>query len=237
MSKLVGGNWKMNCNKETFEAMDKIDLDIPDNLDVFIAVPSIYFNEFYQYLPLKVQKGAQDVSSFNEGPFTGEISARMLASHGVSYVIIGHSERRINFAEDDYVINKKMKNAIENGLKPVLCIGESLECRETGNCLVSLENQFLKGSEGLEECTFDVAYEPIWAIGSGKSAEPIQIKQVTMAIKSWMLKKGIKGRVVYGGSVSDENIDSFAKIDELDGFLVGNASTDARFQNIISSMK
>ncbi|KAM0681208.1 hypothetical protein GINT2_000404 [Glugoides intestinalis] len=227
----------MNCNDKTFVEMNKINLQVPDNVDVFIAVPSIYLNEFYLYLPLKVQKGAQDVSIFNEGPFTGEISASMLASRDVSYVLVGHSERRINFGEDDHTINRKMKNAIKHVLKPILCIGELQKHRENGTCLLSLEEQFLKGSEGLEKCNFDVAYEPVWAIGSGKSADPFHIKEIIIAIKSWMVKKGIEGRVIYGGSVSEENVDSFAKIDELDGFLVGNASRDARFQSIISSMK
>lgn len=226
----------MNCNIDTFEAARDNKITAKDDLDVFISVPFVYLSQFENYFLEGIKKGAQDLSALEKGSYTGEISGDMLAEQGVEYVLTGHSERRLNFYETDETVNLKIKNALKSGLKPVLCIGESMKEREAGNYLKFLENQFMKGVADLDGSEIDVAYEPIWAIGTGKTANSYEIEEVLLNIKIWMTKKSITGRSIYGGSVTEDNAPDLAKIPVLDGFLVGKASLSAEFQNIINSL-
>lgn len=234
MKKLVGGNWKMNCGIETFESFKHTKLNIESKIDVFIAIPYLYITEFnINFHDSNIVAGAQDVSKFESGAYTGEISAKMLSECGFRYVIVGHSERRINLHETDSEVNYKLKNALKYNLRPVLCLGESYKIKKYGNPCDFIENQFLESTKDISNVEMDIAYEPVWAIGTGTTADSIQIKEIISKIRVEMNKKSIKGRIIYGGSVNKENIAELSLIEGLDGFLVGNASLDASFQEII----
>ncbi len=238
MKKLIGGNWKMNVNLDTISAMESFFEKITDYVDVFIAVPFIYLKEchekFNNLIKPNIKLAAQDLSAYEDGTYTGQISARMLKDYSVEYVLIGHSEIRTFKYESNKLINEKLKIAIKYNIQPVLCIGETLTERESNGYLEYLKVQFEESTKNLEGCSFDIAYEPVWAIGTGKVAENDQISEVLIKIKGWMEIKKITGRCIYGGSVSSKNIDKLNDIKELDGYLVGNASLSEDFIKIIS---
>ena len=174
--------------------------------------------------------GAQNMYFEDEGAYTGEISAEMLRSIGVTYVLCGHSERRHVFGETNDVINKKVLKAIEYKLIPVLCIGEKLEERENGKTFEILEHQLVKGLSGITDISgVVIAYEPVWAIGTGKNATPAQAEEVHCFIRQYLEKNyseedAGKLSILYGGSVKPENIDLIMKEKNIDGVLVGGAS-------------
>lgn len=232
MAKLVGGNWKMNCTRETFREVAEF-LKVPNEVDVFVAVPYVYITEFKKYLGDKVKVGAQDVSNFDSGAHTGDVSARMLAECGFEYVLVGHSERRLEHGESDKEVNEKLKQALKNKLRPVLCIGEDISRRLSGEYLMFLKKQFGDSASGVRQASFDVAYEPVWAIGSGNAANKSEIAEVLSMIKELMVGQEISGRVIYGGSVSESSVKDLTEIGSCDGFLVGGASTGKGFQAII----
>ncbi|RKY32316.1 MAG: triose-phosphate isomerase [Candidatus Omnitrophota bacterium] len=234
---LIAGNWKMNKTPgESIEFVENLieklkDKDYDDR-DILICPP------FTSLFPLskilqkdkKIKLGAQNVYCEDKGAFTGEISPEMLKEIGVEYVIVGHSERRNIFGETDELINKKLKKVIEYGMKPILCVGEKLEEREEGKTFEVVRNQ-------LENCLKDVkeienvviAYEPVWAIGTGKNATPQQAEEVHVFIREWISNKYLQDVaknliILYGGSVKPENIDSLMKEKDIDGVLVGGAS-------------
>ena len=182
-----------------------------------------------------VQLGAQNMHWEDSGAYTGEISWEMLKECGVTYVIIGHSERRSLFGETDEMINKKIRKALENNLTPIFCVGETLEERENGSTFNVLEKQLnhgLKNVEAFAGKELVVAYEPVWAIGTGKTATADQANEAIGLIRSFLAKKYDKGlaesvRILYGGSVKQENAEEIMNGEEIDGALVGGASLDA----------
>jgi triosephosphate isomerase len=196
--------------------------------------------------------GAQDISAANAGAYTGEISGSMLAKIGCTYVLIGHSERRTNHNEDDQLVNSKIKAALANEIKPVLCIGEELAIREAGSHIAHVLNQLrgaLKGFHKPDLKKIIIAYEPVWAIGTGKTATAEDAQEVCGAIRQELRKIGSDEiadncRILYGGSVKSINILEIMKEADIDGVLVGGASLDpeefariSKFHRVLSLSK
>jgi len=233
MRKLICGNWKMNCTLRTFEGFDTgIRAVKSADVDVLVAVP-------YVYLPICndnfFQSCAQDVSEYDCGAYTGDVGAKMLKDVGVSYSIVGHSERYEYFGETCEKVNKKLKNLIKYSIEPIMCVGESLEYRENNTHKQFIEDQMNKCLEGIKNTKINIAYEPIWAIGTGKVASEDQITDMIAKIKEVMEVRNVSGRILYGGSISSKNVAELARIKNLDGILVGNASLDFNeFAKIIS---
>jgi len=235
---LIAGNWKMfkTCSEavETAGQLVKL-LATTSDIDVIIAPP------FTALAPVsdivrgsRVSLGAQNLFWETEGAYTGEISPAMLVSTECKYVIIGHSERRQYFDETDETVNKKIKAAIKNDLIPVLCVGESEKERESKETFSVLDKQIKKGLEGFSSDdleTLVIAYEPVWAIGTGKTATTDQAQEAHQFLRSVleksfgnMLAKSI--RILYGGSVKPNNIAELMAMPDIDGALVGGASLD-----------
>lgn len=236
MKKLVGGNWKMNCSSDTFKNTFNIINKIPENVEIFIAIPYVFIEYAKNNFNKNIKIGAQDVSEFESGAKTGEISANMLVNTGFEYVLVGHSERRTLLFETDDIINIKLKNSLINKLKPVLCIGEPIKERKSGNYKEYLNEQLINCIKNITDATFDIAYEPIWAIGSGEAASVSEIEEIISIIRKIMNLNKIDGRIIYGGSVSESNINDLVKIKGCDGFLVGNSSLNSEFQTIVKKL-
>lgn len=242
---LIAGNWKMYKSvPESIDFASKLIKLISDvNIDVMIAPP---FTSLFAVSEIiknsKIGLGAQDLFWEKEGAFTGEISPLMLISAGCRYVIIGHSERRQSFGETDETVNKKLKSAMDSGLIPIMCIGETESQREEGKTFSVLDKQIKKGLEGLtlkEERLLVIAYEPVWAIGTGKTALPGQVQEVHQFLRK-LLKETIGNslatamRILYGGSVKPDNVSELMALPDVDGALVGGASLNAdTFNKII----
>jgi triosephosphate isomerase len=183
---------------------------------------------------LLLKHGAQDLSPAENGAYTGDVSGAMLAKLGCSYVVVGHSERREHHNEDDELINRKVKAAIKHGLTPILCVGERLEVREQGNHVDHCTGQLLADLKGLKTDQVEkvvVAYEPVWAIGTGRVATPADAQEVCGAIRAALAEKygadvANTVRILYGGSVKSGNIADLVVQDDIDGALVGGASLD-----------
>ncbi len=193
-----------------------------------------------------IQVGAQNLSHLAEGAVTGEVSGTLLISVGCRYVLVGHSERRNLFQENDALINQKLKTALSEGLHPMFCVGESWEEREAGKTGDTIGSQLKKGLDGLtplEMKKMTIAYEPVWAIGTGKNAQPEQAQEIHEAIRSQLSSQYEPGiakdiRIIYGGSVTPENSHSLMAQPDVDGALVGGASLDAdSFYAIINAIK
>lgn len=243
---LIAGNWKMfkTCAEAVETARQLMDLvaDISDT-EVMIAPPFTALTPVAEILKeSRILLGAQNLHWEKEGAFTGEISPLMLVSAGCQYVIIGHSERRQYFGETDHSVNKKINAANNNGLIPVFCIGESEKERESGQTFSVLDKQVKKGLEGFfadNLKTLVIAYEPVWAIGTGKTATTDQAQEVHQFLRSLVgklfgetLAKSI--RILYGGSVKPGNISELMARPDIDGALVGGASLDAEtFSKIV----
>lgn len=239
--KIVAGNWKMNLllseAKELFAQLsDQYDLwSLSSEKQVILAAPSIYLDalvqlaEDYPYIYIAAQNCHWD----NKGAFTGEISAEMLASIGVSHVIIGHSERRQYFAETNELLAKKVQQTLEHNLSPIFCCGESLEVREQGHYISFILQQLDESLGGLSSKDAEqliIAYEPIWAIGTGKTATPEQAQEVHAAIRVWAKEKfGANTTIplLYGGSCGPNNASSLFEQKDIDGGLIGGASLKA----------
>ncbi len=251
MSYLIAANWKMN--KTVGETLEYLDIFLPSikdlkSVEIMIAPPftalssaSIKIDAYKKENEVNIKLGAQNMYYVEKGAFTGEISPIMLNELNVDYVIIGHSERRHIFGERDDLINKKMISAVEAGLRPILCIGETIEEREQGKTLSVVERQLRNGLSGIEKDLpfIDIAYEPVWAIGTGVNATPEQAQEVHLFVRSLIneLSKGndSKTRILYGGSVNDKNARDLIKEKNVDGFLVGSASLDPeKFYKIIT---
>jgi triosephosphate isomerase (TIM) len=242
--KLFAANWKMNLDpvqaRELIQAIRK-QLDpqfgtLGKERDVMIAPPAILIPAAAQELAgAAIALGAQNMHFEDQGAFTGEISAPMLKAYGVKYVILGHSERRHIFGETDELINKKVKTALRHGLLPVLCVGETLAQREAGDTTEVLTVQLLAGLQGLEDAQVAnviIAYEPVWAIGTGKTATPDQAQTDHGALRGTLIERAGRDvahsiRILYGGSVTAENVDSLVSKPDIDGALVGGASLKA----------
>ncbi len=243
--KIVAGNWKMNMTpSEAVKLVEELKpLVKNDDVDVVFCVPAIDIVPVVEACKgTNIEVGAENMYFEEKGAYTGEISAAMLLDAGVKYVIIGHSERRDYFKEDDCLLNKKVKKAFEAGLTPILCCGESLEQREMGITLDWIRMQIksdLKDITAEQVASMVIAYEPIWAIGTGKTATSDQAEEVCGAIRECIKEVYDEAtaeavRIQYGGSVNAGNAaELFAKAD-IDGGLVGGASLKAEFGQIVN---
>jgi triosephosphate isomerase len=239
---LIAGNWKMNLNHlEAIAVTQKLSYSLDDKdfdaVDVLVIPPFTDIRSVQTLIDgdrLRLVYGAQDLSPDASGAFTGDISGSMLHKLGCSYVLVGHSERRAIHAESDELCNRKIKAALANELAPILCIGEELAVREAGEQVDHVLAQ-LRGAlknlhkPDLKKVVF--AYEPVWAIGTGKTATPEDAQEVCAAIRAELAKIGSDeiaqaARILYGGSVKSANILEIMKQDDVDGVLVGGASLD-----------
>ena len=233
--KVIAGNWKMNMlPNEAIEYIQAFEPLVKDaKAEVILCVP--YTDLFYCLMNAQntnIKIGAQNVHFEEKGAYTGEVSAKMLKSIGVEYVIIGHSERRQYFAETDETVNKKIKAALANGLKPIVCVGETLEQRESGKTVEIITNQTKLALEGLTREQVKgiiIAYEPIWAIGTGKTATSEDANNSIKAIRTEIANiygSEVAEEVIiqYGGSVKSSNAKELFACSDIDGGLVGGAS-------------
>jgi triosephosphate isomerase len=238
-NKIVAGNWKMNNDiVESVELINGIKNSLVDREDVkvIIAPSFVVLDKASQLLSgTKIGLSAQNMCFEDSGAFTGAVSAKMIKSVGCEYVILGHSERRTLFGETNSVINKKMKKAISEKLIPIFCIGETLEERESGEMKRILESQIREGLEGISEADMEetiIAYEPVWAIGTGKVASPLQAQEVHAFIRNLlkeMYSENLADNTIiqYGGSVKPENAAELLGQPDIDGALVGGACLKA----------
>jgi triosephosphate isomerase len=227
----ISANWKMN--KTIDETVEFINAFLPlvkdiNDVDILITPPFTSLSTASGFLKgTNIRLGAQNVFYEEKGAFTGEISPAMLISAGCTHVIVGHSERRQYFHETDEIVNRKIKTARKSGLEVILCIGESLAEREGNKTFEVLDSQLSGSLKDLNLDGLTIAYEPIWAIGTGRTATKEQANEAHAYIREW-LKKNKKGaeaiRILYGGSVTPENIASLISEPEVDGGLVGGAS-------------
>lgn len=240
--KLIVGNWKMNgTTHSSLELADKIisNLSEQDDLNVQYVVcpPAVYLNQLGHALDKGLIKlGAQDVSEYPNGAYTGQVSAEMLKDLNCDYVIMGHSERRQYCGETDTSIAKKFMAALAQNITPILCVGESLEAREANQTEQVVLGQLtavidIVGAQKFAKGV--IAYEPIWAIGTGKTASPEQAQEVHAAIRTLLKQKlgaelAQKMMILYGGSVKASNSASLFNMPDIDGALVGGASLDAK---------
>ena len=245
--KVIAGNWKMNkLPNEAIAFIEELTPLVKDTEnEVVLCVP--YTDLFYSLLIAQntnIKIGAQNMHWEEKGAYTGEVSAEMLKSIGVEYVILGHSERREYFAETDETVNKKLKKAFEVGLKPIVCVGETLSQREDGKTIEIITTQTRLALEGLTEeqvANTIIAYEPIWAIGTGKTATAEDANSAIHEIREEISKiygQNIANRVIiqYGGSVKSTNSKELFAMSDIDGGLVGGASLDAsEFSKIVNS--
>ncbi|MCI5569967.1 MAG: triose-phosphate isomerase [Candidatus Alectryocaccobium sp.] len=246
--KIIAGNWKMN--KTPSEAVELVELLKPlvqnDDVDVVYCVPAIDIVPVAEAVKgTNVAVGAENFYIEDKGAFTGEISAPMLLDAGVKYVIIGHSERREYFKEDDAFLNKKVKKAFEAGLTPILCCGESLELRERNAYKDWINLQIKADLEGVtaeQVASMVIAYEPIWAIGTGKTATADQAQEVCAMIRNTIAEiydtdTAEKVRIQYGGSMNAGNCKELLAKPDIDGGLIGGAALKADFGDIVNYNK
>ena len=247
--KVIAGNWKMNMlPDETITYIDKLAELVKDTEnEVILCVP--YTDLFYALLTAQntnIKIGAQNMHFEEKGAYTGEVSPKMLKAINVEYVIIGHSERRQYFNETDETVNKKIKSAFEYGLKPIICVGETLEQREAGKATEIITKQTELALQGLTNEQVEntiIAYEPIWAIGTGKTATSEDannaIKDIRNKIAQNYGQNVADGVIIqYGGSVKAKNAKELFSMSDIDGGLVGGASLDAEeFSNIVNYNK
>ena len=233
--KVIAGNWKMNMlPNDTIDFINALEPNVKESdSEIIICVPFtdlFYAISFCQGTNIHV--GAQNVFYEDSGAYTGEVSAQMLKCINTEYVIIGHSERRKYFAETDEIVNKKVHKAIENGLKPIICVGETLEEREQGKAIEKITSQISEDLKGLTKENLEniiIAYEPIWAIGTGKTATKEDANEAIKAIRSKINEQfGTDDiTILYGGSVKPENANELFQMSDIDGALVGGASLKA----------
>jgi len=239
---LIAGNWKMNLNHiEAVGLVQKLAWTLQDKRhdrtksEVVVLPPFTDLRTVQTLVEgdrLELEYGAQDVSPFDEGAYTGDVSATMLAKLGCRYVLVGHSERRQYYGEDDKLVNAKAKKAVEHGLTPIVCVGEGIEVREDRDQVaftIAHVEEALGGLTLEQIGSLVVAYEPVWAIGTGRVATPEDAQEVCGAIREWVgqwYDEGIAQelRILYGGSVKAANVRSIMAQPDVDGCLVGGAS-------------
>jgi len=243
---MIAGNWKMNKTNSEAEAFARKITQLTGSSDEkvevtlcppFTALPVVV--EVVRGTQITV--GAQNMYPEDSGAFTGEVSPLMLKDIGVDYVIIGHSERRKYFKEDDEFINKKLKVALKHGLTPILCVGEVLEEREKNLTFCVLENQLRRDLDGIEQNDVQkivIAYEPVWAIGTGKVATPAQAQEAIRFIRELLAEMyseevSEKVRILYGGSINPDNFLGIIVQPDIDGGLVGGASLKESFAKLV----
>ena len=242
--KIVAGNWKMNKTpSEAVKLAEMLKQYVDtDKVDVVFCVPAIDIIPVGNVIKgTNIALGAENMYFEESGAYTGEISPAMLVDAGVKYVILGHSERRQYFAETDETVNKKVKKALEHGLTPIMCCGETLEQREQGITIDFVRMQIKCGLNGLtadEAVKVVIAYEPIWAIGTGKTATSEEAEEVCCAIRG--VTREMYGdeaaeniRIQYGGSVNGKNAAELFAMKDIDGGLVGGASLKEEFKDIV----
>eukprot|EP00092_Neocalanus_flemingeri_P005811 GFUD01006254.1.p1 GENE.GFUD01006254.1~~GFUD01006254.1.p1 ORF type:complete len:249 (+),score=51.62 GFUD01006254.1:70-816(+) len=240
----VGGNWKMNGDKASIDEICSwlVAGPLDNNTEVVVGVPGCYL----QYVQEKVAGSGVMVSAQNcykakGGAFTGELSPGMIQDCGVNWVILGHSERRNVFGETNQLIGEKVGFALQSGLKVIPCIGEKLEEREAGKTTEVCFNQLSAMLPHISDWSKVVlAYEPVWAIGTGKTATPAQAQEVHLAIRGWLEQNvnpevAASTRILYGGSVTAANCKELAQCPDIDGSLVGGASLKKEFIQIINA--
>ncbi len=243
---IIAGNWKMNMLLPEAEALaDALVRDSAPSVDIVLAPPFTALSRVcgrVEGSPIEI--AGQNIYFEPKGAYTGEISAAMLKDAGCRYVILGHSERRTLFHEDDALINKKIHAALECGLKVIFCVGETLQQREADATRSVVEGQLKNGLQGLSPeamASLVIAYEPVWAIGTGRTATPEQAQEVHRFTREFVgaafgEKTAEAIRIQYGGSVTPDNSASLLKQKDIDGALVGSASLKAAsFQQIIQS--
>lgn len=241
---LIAGNWKMHkTGQEAYDYIKKLhDIPLNEGVEVAIMPPFTCLSVFKEARAWsRVKYGAQNMFGAREGAFTGEISPLMLLDLGCEYVLIGHSERRQIIQESDQMINDKLKLALGTGLVPILCVGETLEEREAGNAEKVVARQIRLGLEGVApQPKMVIAYEPVWAIGTGINATASDAQQMIRFIRDiikeeWDMEKSEQIRILYGGSVKPASIGELMKQNDIDGALVGGASLDPQvFAGIVN---
>jgi len=244
---LIAGNWKMyKTVAETVKYVKEFRAMVKDisGVEIVIAPPFTALHAAAEAARnSNVGVAAQNLYWEREGAFTGEISATMIAEAGAEYVIIGHSERRMLFGETDASVNRKVAAAFAGGLTPIVCIGETLDQRERNDTFAVLDRQIKEGLEGITSAQvvqLVIAYEPVWAIGTGRNATPAQAAEahghIRKRLQNWFGADGAElCHVIYGGSVKPENIGDLVSLPDVDGALVGGASLDVKvFYDIVS---
>jgi triosephosphate isomerase (TIM) len=240
---LMAGNWKMHCNHlEAIALVQKLAFTLTakdfDAVEVAVLPPFTALRSVQTLIEgdkLRISYGAQDISQHDSGAYTGEVSGPMLAKLGCGYVLAGHSERRQYHAETDELVNAKVQAALRSELTPVMCVGESLECRRAGDHLGLILGQVdggLKGVPAAAVAAMVIAYEPVWAIGTGEVATPGDAQEAAAAIRARISEShgaetGFAVRILYGGSVKPDNVAPIMAQPDVDGALVGGASLDA----------
>lgn len=253
MKKIIIGNWKLNLDHlEAIQLLQKINYSLPEDIEENIEIvlsPSFTSLRSLQTVissdKLKIKLSSQNVSQYSSGAYTGEISASQLKKLDIEYAIVGHSERRTLFNEVDSVINDKVNRLIDSEIVPIFCFGESIDERKSGTYLNFIENQINEGLKGLRKDKVKklvVAYEPIWAIGTGEVASLENIVEVLDYVKNIINKKPFFNddniKFIYGGSVSPDNAEDILNSKIVDGALVGGASLDPnKFLDIIKAVE
>ena len=253
MKKIIIGNWKLNLDHlEAIQLLQKINYSLPEDIEENIEIvlsPSFTSLRSLQTVissdKLKIKLSSQNVSQYTSGAYTGEISASQLKKLDIEYAIVGHSERRTLFNEVDSVINDKVNRLIDSEIVPIFCFGESIDERKSGTYLNFIENQINEGLKGLRKDKVKklvVAYEPIWAIGTGEVASLENIVEVLDYVKNIINKKPFFNddniKFIYGGSVSPDNAEDILNSKIVDGALVGGASLDVnKFLDIIKAVE
>jgi triosephosphate isomerase (TIM) len=246
--RIIAGNWKMyKTVEEARSFVEEVNGKVPvsDKVEAVICPPALYLSELAQLTKgFALGVGAQTMHDAKEGAFTGEVSPAMLAGLDVGYVILGHSERRQYFNETDESVNRKVHAAFEYNLTPLVCVGETLEQRESGQTVELVAAQVKKAFEGISAELAEkavIAYEPIWAIGTGKTATAQDANEVCGAIRATVgvLYSGTVAesiRIQYGGSVKPDNIEELLSMEHIDGALVGGASLEpASFLKLVEA--
>lgn len=239
--RLIAGNWKLNgswalCEQMLSALAVENGFVAPSTTELVICPPAVYLSRLSQVINASaahLMLGGQDVSIDTAGAHTGELAAVMLAECGAKYGIVGHSERRQRFAETDQQVAQKMLRLSEASITPIVCVGEALEQRDAGQALAVIEAQLLPIADALLANniaidTIAIAYEPIWAIGTGRSATPEQAQEVHAHIRSVMNHKADASglRIIYGGSVNADNAQTLLAMTDIDGALIGGAALD-----------
>ena len=247
---VIAGNWKLNKTlKEAVDLATLVKRNLHDIQDVEVVLCPVFtaLSDLSEILmDTQIRLGAQDLYWEEKGAFTGEVSASLIKDAGAGYAIIGHSERRQFFHETDETVNKKTRAALKAGLVPIVCVGETLQEREKSLTLKVLETQ-LKGAftdfTAKDMATVVIAYEPVWAIGTGKVATPAQAQEAHAFIRQWLKNRfdadtASRLRIQYGGSVKADNIAQLMREEDIDGALVGGASLDAQgFTEIVNNCR
>ncbi len=238
--KIVAGNWKMNTTLNEGADLAKslvndAEKGLPEGVSLIVAPPLTHLMSVRELLPPGIGLAAQNCASEASGAFTGEVSAAMIATAGAEYVIIGHSERRSVFKETDAELNRKVKLALDNKLSPIFCCGENLEEREKNIHTEVVKNQLEKGLQGVSKEDFRniiIAYEPVWAIGTGKTASPGQAQEMHSFIRDLLVELydaeiAMETVILYGGSCKPSNASEIFSMKDVDGGLIGGASLNA----------